>query len=299
LLAINKAKSDSHIKGIYIDIDDVSCGISTARSIRNALQDFQKNSGKFVISYYQGEAISQREFYIGSVAKESYAFPTSNFMLTGLGAEVVFFKKLLDKLDVEVQVIRGENNDFKSAVEPFFLTSLSDSARLQNQVMLSGIWKELSNDIAASRKVKTADLNNWIDNMEILNCESALKHRLIDGLLYQDEMMDKLAEKVGEKSPSDIRFADFNSYANTGFYEDQILEDTREELGKCIKDYLVNLEQNEPRMLEKIILIHYNAIKVMMLNDTDFFRLMYKYIPFETNVGRMTLDKFHENYFKP
>jgi protease-4 len=228
LLAINKAKSDSHIKGIYIDIDEVSCGISTARSIRNALQDFQKNSGKFVISYYQGEAISQREFYIGSVAKESYAFPTSNFMLTGLGAEVVFFKKLLDKLDVEVQVIRGENNDFKSAVEPFFLTSLSDSARLQNQVMLSGIWKELSNDIAASRKVKTADLNNWIDNMEILNCESALKHRLIDGLLYQDEMMDKLAEKVGEKSPSDIRFADFNSYANTGFYEDQILVNSQD-----------------------------------------------------------------------
>jgi molecular chaperone HtpG len=80
------------------------------------------------------------------------------------------------------------------------------------------------------------------------------------------------------------------------FYEDQILEDTREELGKCIKDYLVNLEQNEPHTLEKIILIHYKAIKVMMLNDTDFFRLMYKYIPFETNVGRMTLDKFHENF---
>lgn len=80
------------------------------------------------------------------------------------------------------------------------------------------------------------------------------------------------------------------------FYEDQILEDTREELGKCIKDYLIDLERNNPRMLETIILIHYKAIKVMMLNDSDFFRLMYKYIPFETNMGRMTLSNFHANF---
>ncbi len=76
------------------------------------------------------------------------------------------------------------------------------------------------------------------------------------------------------------------------FYEDQILADTREELGKCIKNYLINLEKTDARLLERIILTHYNALKIMMLNDADFFKLMYKYIPFETTAGRMTLDKF-------
>lgn len=80
------------------------------------------------------------------------------------------------------------------------------------------------------------------------------------------------------------------------FYEDQILEDTREELGKCIKDYLVQLENHDARLLERIILTHYNAIKIMMLNDDDFFKLMYKYIPFETTAGRMTLDKFIKQF---
>lgn len=89
-------------------------------SIREALENFQKESKKFVTAYFQGESISQKEYYLGSVAKECYAFPTSSFYLTGLGSEQVFFKNLFDKLDVEVDIVRGENNDFKSAVEPFF-----------------------------------------------------------------------------------------------------------------------------------------------------------------------------------
>ena len=119
LFAIDKAKTDDKIKGIYIDIEDLNCGVSTMRSIREALQSFRNDSKKFVVAYFQGESISQREYYLGSVANECYAFPTSSFYLTGLGSEAMFFKKLLDKLEVEVQVVRGENNDFKSAVEPF------------------------------------------------------------------------------------------------------------------------------------------------------------------------------------
>lgn len=227
IFALNKAKNDDHIKGIYIDIDNISCGISTARSIRNAIKSFQKDSDKFVIAYFQGESISKSEYYIGSVANEAYAFPTSNFQFSGLGSEMIFFKNLLTKLDIEVQVIRGQNNDFKSAVEPFFLTSLSDSARLQNTVLLNSIWSEITQDIQESRKVKVADLNTWVDNMEIVNCQDAVKHKLINGLKYQDEMMDLLCEKVSVKSSEELVLAEFSEYAKNAFYEDQIITKTK------------------------------------------------------------------------
>jgi protease-4 len=223
LFALEEAKSDDQIKGIYIDIDELNCGISTARTIRQALADFKKSSGKFVVAYFQGEGISQKEYYIGSVADECYAFPTSSFMLAGLGSEAVFFKKLLDKLEVEVQVIRGENNDFKSAVEPFFLTGLSDSARMQNQVLMTGIWNELATDIATSRKIETEDFNAWINAMEVVNPKQALEHKLVDGLLYKDEFMDKLAKKAGVASSSKIRWAELTDYAQNAFYENQVL----------------------------------------------------------------------------
>jgi protease-4 len=223
LFALDQAKSDDQIKGIYIDIDELNCGISTARTIRQALDDFKKSSDKFVIAYFQGEGISQKEYYIGSVADQCYAFPTSSFMLTGLGSEAVFFKKLLDKLEVEVQVIRGQNNDFKSAVEPFFLTGLSDSARMQNQVLMNGIWNELAADISATRKIKTSDFNAWINNMEVVNPEQALSHKLVDGLLYKDELMDKLAKKAGVSESNDIKWAELNDYAQNAFYESQVL----------------------------------------------------------------------------
>ena len=223
LFALDQAKSDDQIKGIYIDIDELNCGISTARTIRQALDDFKKSSDKFVIAYFQGEGISQKEYYIGSVADQCYAFPTSSFMLTGLGSEAVFFKKLLDKLDVEVQVIRGQNNDFKSAVEPFFLTGLSDSARMQNQVLMNGIWNELAADISSGRSIKTSDFNAWINNMEVVNPEQALSHKLVDGLLYKDELMDKLAKKAGVSESNDIKWAELNDYAQNAFYESQVL----------------------------------------------------------------------------
>jgi len=122
--ALQAAEKEDKIKALYIDIGNIQCGISTARSIRNAILAFRKNSKKKVFTYYQGEQISQVEFYIGSAGEKTYAFPTTNFMLTGLGGEFMFFKRLLDTLDVEVQVIRGEDNDFKSAVEPFFSHSI-------------------------------------------------------------------------------------------------------------------------------------------------------------------------------
>ncbi|MBM3164617.1 MAG: signal peptide peptidase SppA [Bacteroidetes bacterium] len=223
LFAIDKAKTDRRVKGIYLDIDNLNCGISTMCSIREALENFQKESKKFVTAYFQGESISQKEYYLGSVAKECYAFPTSSFYLTGLGSEQVFFKNLFDKLDVEVDIVRGENNDFKSAVEPFFLSKLSDSAKLQNIRLLETMWEEMLTDMVNSRKVSADSMNLWINEMEVVNASQALKKNLVDALLYKDEVMQKIADKVSESNPKDIEWADFNEYAKNKFYESQLL----------------------------------------------------------------------------
>ena len=223
LFAIEQAKNDDNIKGIYLDIGELNCGISSLRSIRSALDSFRKDSKKFVVAYFQGESVSQKEYYLGSVANECYAFPSSTFYLTGLGSEAMFFKKMLDKLEVEVQVVRGENNDFKSAVEPFYLEKLSDSARLQNQRLMDCIWGDLASDMASSRKFSVEKLNQWVNTLEVVNSQMALKNRLIDGILYEDEMMAKIAKKLDLDDYKGIEFANFSDYAKKTFYENQVM----------------------------------------------------------------------------
>ena len=143
LYGLETAKTDKKVKGIFIEIDQLQCGVATAREIRKAINDFEA-SGKFVIAYNAGEAISLKEYYLASAANESYGFPSSNMEFLGLGAELSFFKNTLDKLDIEMQVIRGSDNDFKSAVEPFFKSEMSDSARVQIERYLTSLWEKLN-----------------------------------------------------------------------------------------------------------------------------------------------------------
>jgi protease-4 len=94
---------------------------------------------------------------------------------------------------------------------------------MQNQVLMNGIWNELAADISASRNIKTSEFNGWINNMEVVNPNQALAHKLVDGLLYKDEMMAKLSKKVGLSSNDKIKWAEFNEYAQNAFYENQVL----------------------------------------------------------------------------
>src|SRR5690554_8197422 len=126
-------------------------GYSTATELRNAIQKFEENSGKFVVAYHSGEATSLMQYYIASGAGENYGFHSTSFEFLGLGAELMFFKGLFDKLDIEMQVIRGKDNDFKSAVEPYFLTEMSDSSKLQMEVYMNNLWTEIKNKISKDR----------------------------------------------------------------------------------------------------------------------------------------------------
>ena len=222
LHGFEKAKTDDNIKGIYIELDDLSSGYATTKEIRDAINDFEK-SGKFVVAYNSGELITQKEYYLTSAANTNYGFPTSTMEFLGLGAELTFFKNALDKLNVEVEIIRGKNNDFKSAVEPFFRTEMSDSSRLQIERYMNSMWETILAEIATDRKISTSELNQIADSMLIKRADDALKFKLLDGLKYKDEVMDELCKKVKCKKVEELNLYSFEKYARKQFNEDQVL----------------------------------------------------------------------------
>lgn len=222
LHGFEKAKKDDNIRGIYIELDDLNSGYTTTKEIRDAINDFEK-SGKFVVAYNSGEVITQKEYYLTSAANTNYGFPTSTMEFLGLGAELTFFKNTLDKLNVEVEIIRGKNNDFKSAVEPFFRTEMSDSSRLQIERYMESMWETILTEIASDRKVSTSELNQIADSMLIKRADDALKFKLLDGLKYKDEIMDELCKKVKCKKVEELNLYSFEKYARKQFNEDQVL----------------------------------------------------------------------------
>ena len=222
LFGFKNAALDENIKGVFIDIKDVNCGYSTAKEIRQAINEFEK-SGKFAIAYNSGEYVSQKEYYIASAANLNYGFPTTAMEFVGLGAELMFFKKTLEKLDVEMQVIRGKNNDFKSAVEPFFRENMSDSSRVQIEKYISSMWADIKSDIAQDRKTTIKQLNNIAENATIHRVEDGVKYKLIDAVKYRDEVIDILKQKSGLALSEDLNLQSFEKYSKKLFYEDQTI----------------------------------------------------------------------------
>lgn len=220
LYGLERAASDDNIKGLYLEISNPQCGYATATEIRNAINKFEA-SGKFVVAYHQGEAIGLKSYYIASAANESYGFPSSMFEFVGLGAELMFYKGMFDKLDLEMQVIRGSNNHFKSAVEPYFLEKMSDSSRLQISRYLESIWEDLRENMGSDRNVTATDLNMYADSTLIRRVKDAVDYKLIDDVKYRDEVLQLLTEKVDAKSVDDLNLTNFNRYAQKKFLANQ------------------------------------------------------------------------------
>ncbi len=222
LFGFETAAKDDKIKGVFLDIADVQCGYAVAKELRDAINNFEK-CGKFAIAYNSGELISQKEYYIASAANLNYGFPTSTMEFVGLGAELMFYKKTLDKLEVEMQVIRGKNNDFKSAVEPFFRENMSDSSRVQIERYLSSMWRDIRKDISEDRKVSENSLNEIAENVSIHSSTDAVSYKLIDGVKYRDEVIDILRKKIGIVENDEIKLQAFEKYSKKKFYQNQLL----------------------------------------------------------------------------
>jgi len=210
LNGIKVAKTDDKIKGIYLNITNLNAGIATIREIREALEDFQ-NSGKFIVAYH--ENYSKATYYLSSVAKEVYVYPSGTFDFLGLGSEQFFLKGALEKLDVEMQIIRGTNNKFKSAVEPLMYTEMSDANREQTQKYLDGLWNEMLLAIEKSRGVSVAKLNVIADSALIQKSGQAVDYKLADGIKYYDEVLALLESKVDLNKDGEIEFFSFSKYA--------------------------------------------------------------------------------------
>ncbi len=204
------AAQDEKIGGILLMVDGVSGSPSTLRDLRTLLLDFKK-SGKWVLAY--GENYSQADYYVASAANEVYMYPTGMFNWTGLNAEVMFFKKMLDNLEIDAQVIRGRDNKYKSAVEPFLYDKMSEPNKEQMKVLIDGIWNEMIVDISNARKIEANQLNLAASELRYVNTTRAVEDGVLDGLKHYDEIMALVNEKLGvsltEKMPK-VEYSDYH-----------------------------------------------------------------------------------------
>ncbi|MFO7574881.1 MAG: signal peptide peptidase SppA [Bacteroidales bacterium] len=188
LANLKRAEEDPKIKGVIIETGILPSGWATASEVRQALLKFRE-SGKFVISYTD-YILTQESYYVSTAADRIYINPAAIIELQGISAEVMFFKKALEKIGVEVQIIR--HGKFKGAVEPFLLDRLSDENREQIASFTGSIWNSVVNDISAARKLEPAEINRIADLMLAFDPDEALRLNLIDGLLYKDMLSDTL-----------------------------------------------------------------------------------------------------------
>lgn len=216
LEAINKAKTDDNIKGISIETDYLSAGLTQIDDLRNAIEDFKK-SGKFVYAY--GNGVSQSAYYLGSVADQYYLHPAGMVELKGLSTEVAFFKDFADKYGIGIEVIR--HGKFKSAVEPFLRNDISPENKEQLSTLLNDLWKNTSNKMAASRKIDTAQFRMITDSLYGMIPEQSLKYKLADKLIQKSEYEDLLKAKLSVKNDEKVNKISLTSYINSYADEDK------------------------------------------------------------------------------
>jgi len=207
---IAKAKTDDNIKGIYLELGINDNGYATLEVIREALIDFRK-SGKFVYGY--GEILSQKSYYLATAADQIYLNPNGIVELKGFGREIMYYKGMFDKLGIEVQDFHC--GQFKSAIEPFVRTDMSEANRQQLMGLYGDVYANFLKDVSKGRKLDTATLNSIVNNLSAETPEQAKELKLIDGVIYYDQLLDKLKAKVGTEKKKDLASIDLVKYAST------------------------------------------------------------------------------------
>lgn len=206
LLSIEKAKNDDRIKLIYLNFNEVNAGLSCIEEIRAKLVDY-KTSGKQIIAY--SNYYSQYSYLLCSVADKIYLNPNGFIDLKGISASVVFFKNLLAKIGIETQIIR--KGQFKSAVEPFTETKMSNSSRLQTKLLIEDISEFMTNCISEERDIEVSKINNDINELRLNSAAACKKLNYIDDILYEDQLKDSL--KLFSSSAK-IKTIDLKNYVN-------------------------------------------------------------------------------------
>lgn len=206
---IERAKSDSAIKGIYIKAEMNANGYASSQELRKALQEF-KSSRKFVIAY--GEYISQKAYQVVNIADKIYVNPKGMFEWSGFSVEYVYFKNLLDRLEIKPQIFY--DGKFKSATEPFREAQMSEANRLQTETWLGDLYARFLADAAAARKLDSAQLRQYANTFAIRTPQQAVDLKLIDGVKYDDEVKGEMKKRLRLADADKISFVSPGAYLN-------------------------------------------------------------------------------------
>ena len=212
LRAIDAASSDDRIEGIYLRLNGPGTTEAGAvEELREAILRF-KESGKFVVAY--NEVYTQGGYYLASAADRIYLHPQGGMDWTGLQSQLMFYKGLLDKLDVKMEVFRPTVCKYKSAVEPYIRTDMSPENRAQMQALVDGMWGTMTEAVSASRNIPVEQLNRYADELAVTLPEDAVACGLVDSLVYEDQVRDLLVEAGAEpEGEGDFRFVTLGEYA--------------------------------------------------------------------------------------
>lgn len=210
LKSIKEAEKDPNIDGIFLNLSDIQAAPATIEAIRNGLLNFKK-SKKFIFSY--ADNYSQRAYYLATVADKIYLNKEGAIDLKGLSLQVMFYKGLLEKIDVEPQIIR--HGKFKAAVEPFILDKMSEANREQLMSYLGSTWQHLVTEIAAARKIQPEIINQVADELTLQEPEKCLELKFVDGLLYKDELLSELKKRVKIDQDKELSLVSVGDYSKT------------------------------------------------------------------------------------
>lgn len=206
LANIRKAKADPNIAGIRLDCGGLGVAYTSVTEIRNALLDF-KASGKFIVAY--ADQYTQPMYYLASVADRVLLNPIGAVAFHGLASQTMFYKTMLDKLGVEMQIVKV--GTFKSAVEPSILTRMSDANRKQVTVYVNSIWQHLLGEVSASRGIPADRLEAYADMpLDFCEAEETVQYGFVDSLVYESEVDDVIEALMGAE-PEMMSHADMTT----------------------------------------------------------------------------------------
>jgi len=266
--SIDVAATDEKIKGIYIRMYPFSASISQLEELRKALQNFKK-SGKWIY-VYADNFYSQGDYYLASVADKIILNPQGNLFWKGLAAQISFYKKALEKLDIQIQVFR--HGKFKSAVEPFTLDKMSEENRQQMRTLLNSVWKDVLQNVSNDRSIPIASLNKYADELTIRDANLALSYKMIDEIANEDEVEQMILNKVKTNDAKKV-FVDYHKYKHKA--KEKYDEESSKKIAVVyatgqIVDYVDDYNSNEVIVPSKLIKIlkdvqNDNSIKAVVL----------------------------------
>lgn len=221
LSSIKKAKENDNIKGIYINAGAFAASNASLKEIRDQLADF-KESGKFIIAY--ADVYSQGCYYLSSVADKVIMNPQGNLDLHGLSSSPTFYKGLLDKIGIEMQIFKV--GTFKSAVEPFMLDKMSDANREQVTAYINDIWSTITSEISDSRKISVDKINQLTDSLQTFKlANTSVIDGLVDTLMYETEVKEYLKDLLKVEKAKDVRMASIKDMISVSFVKESNSKD--------------------------------------------------------------------------